>query len=70
GDTEYLSLALITRPAADLRRPLVLDAHGQRAWLDADTSNVTVQGQDILPRLQAEAEAAVRLLGFTPSPNA
>ena len=24
----------------------------------------------VLPRLQAEAEAAVRLLGFTPSPNA
>ncbi|WP_165674636.1 YajG family lipoprotein [Metapseudomonas otitidis] len=43
---------------------------GTRGGLYADTSNVTVQGQDILPRLQAEAEAAVRLLGFTPSPNA
>ncbi|WP_346841013.1 YajG family lipoprotein [Metapseudomonas otitidis] len=43
---------------------------GTRGGLYADTSNVTVQGQDILPRLQAEAEAAVRLLGFTPSANA
>ncbi|BBP85398.1 YajG family lipoprotein [Pseudomonas sp. No.21] len=43
---------------------------GTRGGLYADTSNITVQGQDILPRLQTEAEAAVRLLGFTPSPNA
>ncbi|WP_165667205.1 SOS response-associated peptidase [Metapseudomonas otitidis] len=42
GDTEYLSLALITRPAADLRRPLVLDADGQRAWLDADAPQETI----------------------------
>lgn len=37
GDREYLSLALVTRPAADLRRPLLLDAEGQRDWLAADT---------------------------------
>ncbi|GAC1032543.1 SOS response-associated peptidase [Pseudomonas sp. No.21] len=37
GDAEYLSLAMITRPAADLRRPLVLDEAGQQAWLAADT---------------------------------
>lgn len=38
GDAEYLSLAMITRPAADLRRPLVLDEAGQQAWLAADTA--------------------------------
>ena len=43
---------------------------GTRGGLYPETSNISVLGQDILPRLQAEAEAAVRLLGFTPSPNA
>ncbi len=37
GDAEYLSLAMITRPAADLRRPLVLDEAGQQLWLAADS---------------------------------
>ncbi|MDE3735650.1 MULTISPECIES: YajG family lipoprotein [Pseudomonas] len=43
---------------------------GTRGGIYSDTSAISVQSQDILPRLQAEAEAAVRLLGFTPSPNA
>jgi uncharacterized lipoprotein len=43
---------------------------GTRGGLYPETSAISVQGQDILPRLQAEAEAAVRLLGFTPSQNA
>lgn len=43
---------------------------GTRGGIYADTSSISVQSQDILPHLQAEAEAAVRLLGFTPSPNA
>ena len=43
---------------------------GTRGGIYADTSAISVQSQDILPRLQAEAEAAVHLLGFTPSPNA
>ena len=43
---------------------------GTRGGLYPETSNISVQSQDILPRLQAEAEAAVRLLGFTPSANA
>ncbi|MDX5373391.1 MAG: YajG family lipoprotein [Pseudomonadaceae bacterium] len=43
---------------------------GTRGGLYPETSAITVQGADILPRLQAEAEAAVRLLGFTPSQNA
>lgn len=43
---------------------------GTRGGLYPETSAISVQGQDVLPRLQAEAEAAVRLLGFTPSANA
>ncbi|MGL4318390.1 MAG: YajG family lipoprotein [Pseudomonas sp.] len=43
---------------------------GTRGGLYPETSAISVQGQDILPRLQTEAEAAVRLLGFTPSQNA
>ncbi|UUY08442.1 YajG family lipoprotein [Pseudomonas sp. J452] len=43
---------------------------GTRGGLYPETSAISVQGPDILPRLQAEAEAAVRLLGFTPSANA
>lgn len=37
GDREYLSLALVTRPAAALRRPLLVDEAGQREWLAAET---------------------------------
>ncbi len=33
----YLSAAVITRAAANLRRPLILDAAGQDTWLAADT---------------------------------
>lgn len=43
---------------------------GTRGGLYPETSAISVQGQDILPKLQAQAEAAVRLLGFTPSANA
>ncbi|MFC2972796.1 YajG family lipoprotein [Azotobacter bryophylli] len=43
---------------------------GTRGGLYPETSSVNVRKQDILPRLQTQAEAAVRLLGFTPSPNA
>ncbi|MNE34017.1 hypothetical protein D3C80_1277180 [compost metagenome] len=43
---------------------------GTRGGLYPETSAISVSGQDILPKLQAQAEAAVRLLGFTPTPNA
>lgn len=43
---------------------------GTRGGLYPETSAISVSGQDILPKLQAQAEAAVRLLGFTPSANA
>ncbi|MEG1040464.1 MAG: YajG family lipoprotein [Pseudomonas sp.] len=43
---------------------------GTRGGLYPETSAITVTSNDVLPKLQAQAEAAVRLLGFTPSPNA
>lgn len=43
---------------------------GTRGGLYPETSAITVQGADLLPRLQAQSEAAVRLLGFTPSGGA
>ncbi|MEX6503602.1 YajG family lipoprotein [Pseudomonas zhanjiangensis] len=43
---------------------------GTRGGLYPETSAISVSSQDILPKLQAQAEAAVRLLGFTPTPNA
>ncbi|MCO6059889.1 SOS response-associated peptidase [Pseudomonas sp. MOB-449] len=38
GDVEYLSLAMVTQPVTDLRRPLVMDEEGQRLWLAAEST--------------------------------
>ncbi|MGH8435946.1 MAG: YajG family lipoprotein [Pseudomonas sp.] len=43
---------------------------GTRGGLYPETSAISVAAADVVPKLQAQAEAAVRLLGFTPSPNA
>ncbi|WP_339417544.1 YajG family lipoprotein [Pseudomonas sp. RL_105y_Pfl1_103] len=43
---------------------------GSRGGLYPETALISVNAQDVLPKLQAQAEAAVRLLGFTPSANA
>ena len=40
---------------------------GTRGGLYPETSAVTVNGNELLPKLQAQTEAAVRLLGFTPT---
>ncbi len=49
------------RPSPDL---------GTRGGLYAETSAVSVPSAKVLPQLQAQSEAAVRLLGFVPSqPN-
>lgn len=39
---------------------------GTRGGLYAQSSAITVNSQGFLPRLQAETDAAVRMLGFTP----
>ncbi len=43
---------------------------GTRGGLYPETSTISVSTKDILPKLQAQAEAGVRLLGFTPTANA
>jgi uncharacterized lipoprotein len=43
---------------------------GTRGGLYPETSTITVASQQLMPKLQTQAEAAVRLLGFTPSANA
>ena len=40
---------------------------GTRGGLYPDSSTVSVSKADLLPKMQTQAEAAVRLLGFTPS---
>ena len=39
---------------------------GTRGGLYADSSAINVSGSAFIPRLQAETDAAVRMLGFTP----
>jgi putative SOS response-associated peptidase YedK len=39
----YLSAAVVTRPAANQRRPLMLDQVGMTAWLDPNSSTETLQ---------------------------
>ena len=43
GDQQWLSLALVTLPARDLRRPLMLDEAAQALWLDPQTPPETLQ---------------------------
>lgn len=50
----YLSTAVVTLPAATLRRPLMLDETGQAAWLDPDTPLETLQA------LMAQPQPALR----------
>jgi putative SOS response-associated peptidase YedK len=50
----YLSVALVTQPAANQRRPLLLDEAGQQAWLAADTD------PQVLHALLAGSQPALR----------
>ena len=43
---------------------------GTRGGMYPETSAISVSSADLVPKLQAQAEAAVRLLGFTPTANA
>lgn len=43
---------------------------GTRGGLYPETSSVVVPAATLLPKLQEQVEAGVRLMGFTPSPNA
>jgi uncharacterized lipoprotein len=62
GQGQPVSVRVVDgRPSATL---------GTRGGLYPETSAVIVPKEKVIPKLQAETEAAVRLLGFTPSPNA
>ncbi|MEA9996579.1 SOS response-associated peptidase, partial [Pseudomonas sp. AA4] len=50
----YLSVAVVTQAAASQRRPLILDAQGQAAWLNPETP---IQ---ILQALLASPQSALR----------
>jgi putative SOS response-associated peptidase YedK len=50
----YLSVAVVTQAAASQRRPLILDAEGQEAWLNPETPMQTLQA------LLASPQAALR----------
>jgi putative SOS response-associated peptidase YedK len=50
----YLSAAVVTLPAATLRRPLMLDEAGQAAWLDPETPLEALQA------LMAQPQPALR----------
>lgn len=43
---------------------------GTRGGLYPETSTLSVQPSDLLPKLQVQVETALRLMGFTPSANA
>lgn len=43
---------------------------GTRGGMYPETSSISVSSADVVPKLQAQAEAAVRLLGFTPTSSA
>ena len=43
GGANYLSVAMVTREAAYLRRPLLLDQAASRVWLDAQASAEQLQ---------------------------
>ncbi|MBW0236916.1 MULTISPECIES: YajG family lipoprotein [Pseudomonas] len=43
---------------------------GTRGGMYPETSAISVSSADLIPKLQAQAEAAVRLLGYTPTSNA
>ena len=50
----WLSTAVVTQPAMNQRRPLILDAAGQQAWLAADTPMAALHS------LLASPQAALR----------
>ncbi|MCQ4327013.1 hypothetical protein CXK94_12935 [Stutzerimonas stutzeri] len=50
----YLSAAVVTLPAANLRRPLMLDEAGRSAWLDPTTP------LDVLQALLGQSQPALR----------
>jgi len=49
---DWLSVAVVTQAAMSQRRPLILDAEGQAAWLDPETPMITLQALLAAPQMQ------------------
>ncbi|MFK3796621.1 MULTISPECIES: SOS response-associated peptidase [unclassified Pseudomonas] len=49
---DWLSVAVVTQSAMNQRRPLILDAEGQAAWLDPESSLATLQSLLAAPQMQ------------------
>ena len=58
----YLSVAVVTQSAMSQRRPLILDAEGQAAWLDAGSSLVTLQTLLAAPQTQLRERPLANLV--------
>ncbi|MDY7568157.1 SOS response-associated peptidase [Pseudomonas sp. RTC3] len=58
----YLSVAVVTQAAASQRRPLILDAAGQEAWLAADTPTSTLQALLASPQTALRERALANLV--------
>jgi len=58
----YLSVAVVTQSAMNQRRPLILDAQGQAAWLDPESSLVTLQSLLAAPQTQLRERPLANLV--------
>ena len=58
----YLSVAVVTQSAMNQRRPLILDSDGQAAWLDPDSSLVTLQSLLAAPQMQLRERPLANLV--------
>jgi putative SOS response-associated peptidase YedK len=58
----YLSVAVVTQPAMNQRRPLILDEQGQAQWLDPDSSLVTLQSLLAAPQIQLRERPLANLV--------
>ncbi|MBT8768833.1 SOS response-associated peptidase [Metapseudomonas boanensis] len=62
GGVEYLSVALVTLAAADLRRPLLLDEEAQRIWLSTESSESELLTLLAKPQMQLRERALANLV--------
>ena len=58
----YLSVAVVTQSAMNQRRPLILDAEGQAAWLAADSPQTTLQSLLAAPQKQLRERPLANLV--------
>jgi putative SOS response-associated peptidase YedK len=53
---------VVTQPAMNQRRPLILDEQGQAQWLDPDSSLVTLQSLLAAPQIQLRERPLANLV--------